>query len=456
VRELGRPTRAVVCDRGLPLLPGTPGAAGDVAVTSRGVALSTAGGIQLFDGEAFRSLPAAPGTWPVATTSGRAPRLALLASGSGWAAGAGGRIARVTAAQDAAGEPEGVLRPAAFTRGAPAAVAAAPGGDRVLALTDRSTALGDARDWGDAPSPQVPLRDLAFRSGDEAWGVAETGELLRFDGERWTGDGDDEPRLSLRYALGGERFATAGAPSGLAAIAFRSRDEGYAVGSGGAIARFDGRRWTEDREPGGADLLTVAASERGVVAGGAGGTVLERGDDGWEPRPDAEALAAGRDVTAATALPDGTLLVAAGPALLVREDGEEWRAAGLAPLGVEVRELGAIRTAQGTLRAVALTGPPEASTLMVGDRDGWRPIAAGGLDRVTDFDLDTGTGELWATGFAGDRAALANVSLSRDSLGSGAAQPAPQAPRAETGDERRVFANPDRPMVKAVTRERGR
>jgi Transglycosylase SLT domain len=505
VRELGEPTRAAVCDRGLPLLPGTHGAAGDVAATRRGVVLSTTGGIELFDGEAFRPLPAAPGSWPVAAASSRAPRLALLASGSGWATGAGGRMARVTAAQDAAGGPDGVLRPAALTRGAPAAVAAAPGGDRVLALTDRTAALGDGRDWGEAPTPQVPLRDLDFRTSDEAWGVAETGELLRFDGERWSGEGEDAPRLSLRLALGGERFAPAGAPSGLAAVAFASDRAGYAVGAGGAIARYDGARWTEDRAAEGddlqavaasergavaesadllavaasergavaesADLLAVAASGRGAVAGGAAGIVLERTEDGWERRADAEALAAGRDVGAAAALDDGTLLVAAGPALLVREPGRDWRAADLAPLGVEVRKLAARRGADGELRALALTGPPEAATLLHGDRAGWRPVIPGGLDRVTDFDLDAESGRLWATGFAAGRAALASVDVEDlavdgaaptgpplDDAASPAAAPSRGAARqpAEPGDERRIFANPDRPNVRAVLEERGR
>ncbi|HEX8084730.1 MAG TPA: lytic transglycosylase domain-containing protein [Solirubrobacteraceae bacterium] len=409
VRELGEPTRAERCDRALPLLPGAQGAAGDVAATSRGVVLSTTGGILLFDGRAFRSLPAAPGSWPVATVSSRAPRLALLTSGSGWAAGAGGRIARVTAAQDAADQQRGALRPAALTRGAPAAVAATPGGGRVLALTDRSAALRDGRIWGGAASPQLPLRDLDFPSADEAWAVAETGELLRFDGERWSGEGDDESRTSLWVALGGERFATSGAPSGLASLDFRSDDEGYAVGAGGAVARFDGRHWTEDREAEDADLLAVAAGDRGVVAGGAGGAVLERTDDGWQHDAEAERLAAGHDVTAAAAAGDGTLLLAAGPSLLARAPGEEWDVAPLAPLGVEVRELAAYRAGDGSLHAIALAGPAESATLLLGDAQGWRPLAPGGVDRVTGFDLEGDT--LWATGFAADRAAVGSVAV---------------------------------------------
>jgi soluble lytic murein transglycosylase-like protein len=461
VRELGAHTRAALCDRPLPLPPGTRGAAGDVAMTRAGVVLSTSGGIQLFDGHAFRSLPAAPGTWPVAGTSSRAPRLALSTSGSGWAAGAGDRMARVSAAERSpAGEPERVVRPAALTRGTPAAVATAPGGGRVLALTDDGAAVGAGRDWDDADAPSVPLRDVAWRSGDEAWGVDETGALVRFDGEDWNaGPAGDGPRTALRLALGGERYATAGAPSGLASLSFRDEDEGYAVGAGGAIARFDGRRWSGDEAPRGADLLAVAAGREGVVAGGADGTVLERTDDGWAPRADAEALAGGQDVVAAAAAADGTLLLAAGSTLLAREPGaDEWTVARIAPLGAEIRELAAVRTPSGELRAIALAGPAEAASLLAGDAHGWRDLAPGGLERVTGFDVDAKSGAVWATGFAGDTAGLARADLdaappTAATAPEAAAATAP-APAADLVDDRRVYANPQRPNVRAALEAR--
>ena len=441
VRELGEPTRGGECDRSLPLPPGTTGAAGDVATTRHGLVLATAGGLQLFDGQSFRSLPAAPGTWPTAASPSRvAPRLALTHPGPGWASGAGGRIARVTAADGAAGEPEGGLRPAALTRGVPAAVAAAPGGGRVLALTDRSAALRGGRDWGDAPVPQVPLRDVQWRTEDDAWAVAETGELLRFDGKRWSGDdGEDDARARLAWVLGGERYAAVGAPSGLASLAFRSADEGFAVGARGAASRFDGTRWVAERTPVASDLLAVAAGSEGVVAGGADGVVLERTGDGWERQADAEALADGRDLTAAATAADGTLVLAAGGAMLARENGE-WQAAPVAPLGLDVRALRALRAPDGALRVVALAGPPESATLLLGDREGWRALTPGGIERVTDFDLDAATGTLWATGFAGDRAALAEVEVAR------AAAPVPE-PLVE---KERVYAHPGRAAVQAA------
>jgi hypothetical protein len=75
----------------------------------------------------------------------------------------------------------------------------------------------------------------------------------------------------------GERWTRATLPvSGveLTAVWARASDDVWAVGTGGVVLRFDGKRWSRVPSPTSADLYTVTGTEAEVWIGGAGGTLM--------------------------------------------------------------------------------------------------------------------------------------------------------------------------------------
>src|SRR5205814_1969377 len=95
-----------------------------------------------------------------------------------------------------------------------------------------------AGNWSATAAPQDELTALDF-AGGSAWGIDATGALVHYDGARW----------SRWDVAGGPLAGTSGSSltdgsGGWSALAFRDAGEGYAAGAGGALARFDGSRWT--------------------------------------------------------------------------------------------------------------------------------------------------------------------------------------------------------------------
>jgi alpha-tubulin suppressor-like RCC1 family protein len=253
---------------------------------------------------------------------------------------------------------------------------------------------------------------------------------------------------------------------------------GYAVGAGGVTVRWDGRSWTVDPQSAALTdqaLHAVVLTGRDVVAVGSNGAVLVDDGDGWRRGhlPDAAvdfAVVDGRqrhlaapDLTAAVALPDGTVLVGGerGTLLQRRGDGppDSLELAPVAPLEGWVHGLAARRDGSGRLHLAVVvgadpnveadvTGRPEDTTtltgaVLVGDAAGWRDAEnadavqdgtaaeqssrAPRLDDVQAVALDAG-GELgWAVGSAGStwRLALAGTPPPSPMLAAASLDPGP-------------------------------
>ncbi|HVE68996.1 MAG TPA: hypothetical protein VNB64_10490, partial [Solirubrobacteraceae bacterium] len=190
---------------------------------------------------------------------------------------------------------------------------------------------------------------------------------------------------------------------------FASGDEGYAVGAGGTIERFDGDGWTRERANATEDLETVASGSAGAIAGGAHGTLLRRGEDSWRAAPEAPGLVGGQTFTASAALDDGTFLAAAGGAIVTAKGDGDWKAAEVAPLAQDVERLSGYRDLAGHLHVLALVNTGSDKILLDGDRHGWKPIPAPVGVRLVDAQLSGEGGRLWVIGMRGETPVAARV-----------------------------------------------
>jgi soluble lytic murein transglycosylase-like protein len=407
VKELGDAKTPAICDGELAAGSGT-GAVRSLALTDRGTVVALPGGIQLSQGKNFRSLETqtpAGQTHPVV-------KLALTSDGSGWALDEAGQLARVSPQRPAAINPE---RPAwrqpAKTRGTPAPVAVALGGDRALALTAGGSGLLRSGGWRPGHGPGAAVRDLALAGGSRAWAITDSGLLLHFDDGKWSAPGDWQSQVkalaSVVDNLGNEPLTESSQPlsAGLNALALDGDKDGYAVGGHGVILRLADGGWHRESVPTSATLSDVALVPGGAVAVGRH-TLLERRDGKWHSVDGAGTLIGDSDVTAVTALHDGTVIAAAGGNLLTRRAGSHtWELASTAPLGDRVQDLTGYRDRAGKVHALALVEGRGGKALLDGDATGWRPVTLPeGLD-LTDFALDAETGTLWLAGIR-DRAAV--------------------------------------------------
>jgi hypothetical protein len=381
VKELGTPTSRRVCHTGLTGDPSDTGAATDVAVTGRGAVVSTSRGLHLHTGTGFQ---------PVAVGPEGYERLALSSGARGWAVASGGRLAYV--------RPAGLVEGGAFEKlplasgGQLAAVAESPDGDRMVAIASGQAALREGGRWTSIEGPVVGLRALAF-SDDTAWATDETGALLQLSDGRWQAWGEsavqEQMRASLVDSLGGELVAADGeaAPAGFGALSFAPGGEGFAVGSGGLVIRYDDGDWQLQETPAAVSLHAVAATDDVAVAAGDQGVLVEDAGDGWGAPEEPRRLVGNRVFTALDAMSDGTVLAAAGGMLIERSTDGEWVHAGLQPLGVQVQRLAGFRGEGGELRAVALVGEGEELALLQGGPRGWSTVDLPAGLRIADFAL---------------------------------------------------------------------
>ena len=409
VAELGTPTDRELCDAPLSGDPSDHGAAGEIAVTRLGVLATTSRGLYVYDQRSFR---------PVLTYRTGYQRLAVSRSGRGWALAADGRAARV---EPARGEQTARVERLPLGRdGGLPTIASAPSGDSIVALAGGDGAVRGADGWTRTTGAITGLRAAAFAGDESAWAADASGTLLELHDGRWTVKGDDGAsegvRRLLARVLGGRVLATdsnLGRGAGLQALAFAADDEGYAVGADGLVVRFDGDGWSREWTAAAVSLNTVAAGGGSVVAAGDQGVLIERGDDGWEAPDEARALAAGKSFTAADALPDGTLLAAAGGAVLEREPGDSWRRAHVQPLGMPVQRLAGYRTRSGELKILVLAGSDEERALLQGDASGWRPVTVPAELAVGDFALQRDSLRLWVAGQRDGQPVAARLALGR-------------------------------------------
>jgi hypothetical protein len=415
--ELGERTTHSGCDRTLIPDPAETGGATGIAVTRSGVMIAASRGPQLLapGSESFRPVPGAPGTVSNPAERTGSASLALTGTGSGWAFDTQGRMARVVRSSESEGSGVGMLgdwRGLPWTaRGKPAAVAVASGGDRVLAFGGGGAAVFNGGRWAAARGFGFGLRTVAWAGDDRVVGITDGGDLLRREGASWEIDGTAEKRglgsrleqlVKLSQALGPEELVpgpdAGSGGDGLQALAFASADEGYAVGAGGAIERFDGDGWKRETSNASEDLAAVAAGPSGAIAAGARGTLLRRGEDGWRAVPNVPGLVGNQDFTVAAALPDGTFLAAAGGAIVTAKEDGDWRLAGVAPLALPVERLSGYRDLAGDLHVLVLVDTGVDKVLLDGDSAGWKPVGAPADVRVIDAQLSAQGGRLWVVG----------------------------------------------------------
>jgi hypothetical protein len=436
VAELGQATTHSGCNQTLTPDPADSGAATDVAITGAGVMIATSRGPQLLapGSNDFRPVPGVVGQASGSPDSAGAA-LALSSQGRGWAFDTQGRMARVVpaGAGSAAASPGDWQSLPWTARGKPAAVAVAPGGDRALAFGGGGGAAFGSGRWTPAGGFGFGLRDVAWAGPDRIMGLTEAGDLLRRDAGAWEIDGTPEARgvgsrldelVKLGQALGPDKLvpgvAAGHTGAGLQALSFASADEGYAVGTGGAIERSDGKSWAHETSNTTEDLEAVAAGPAGAVAGGAHGTLLRRDDHGWHLVPEAARLVGEQPFTAAAALPDGTFLAAAGGAILTAKGDGGWQAADVAPLALPVERMSGYRDLGDRLHVLVLVNTGADKVLLDGDRNGWKPVSVPADLRVVDAQLTGEGGRLWVMGMRGAQPVVARIQPpARTVLGSG-------------------------------------
>src|SRR5207253_116180 len=151
----------------------------------------------------------------------------------------------------------------------------------------------------------------------------------------------------------------------------------------------------------------------GAVAVGASGVLLERQDGRWTARPEVRDLVAGQDFSAVAALPDGTIVAAAGGTLLVRQPrATDWEAGDVAALGLAADRLAGYRDAAGALHVLALVGGASRGTVLDGTAAGWTPLAAGQGTSVSDVVVDPASG-VWMAGARDGSPVVVNETLTK-------------------------------------------
>jgi hypothetical protein len=200
-------------------------------------------------------------------------------------------------------------------------------------------------------SHHIGLLGVAFSGLSSAVAVGQFGAILRWDGSAWS---EDRQSTSVTHAQ-------------LNSVAFAPSGEGWAVGTNGTILHFDGRAWSRESPPGAeadTDITSVAVAGSDVFAV-AGGTLIQRASDGtWEDAP-APPSTSGR-LRVVAGLPDGGAIAAGVSLVLVREtSGTSFQYSAQPLQGIAVA-LAPFRQADGRVGAYASVAPPASGRADVG------------------------------------------------------------------------------------------
>lgn len=384
--DTARASTTAICDRPLPLA-----SFGIVAMQAFGDKEVFAGGLGLFH---YRS-----GTWyREPSPIGSVVSIGMASPDEGWIGGSGAAYGAATSASSIstlghwtrkplqsriARWPEPITHDKTLASEPLEAVALAPDGSGAAMMVGQSGAMlryTPGVGW-DSITPVTPnhLHDVAWPAGKRAFAVGGDGTILRWNGTDWAED-------SASHSIHSAFFS----------VAFSSPRRGYAVGAAGAIMRFDGGRWTSDpaserivRE----DLYAVDAAGDTFVAVGASGTVLVNERGSWRIDTSVRRLIERDSLLPALytvdGLPDGTVFVGGELGTLVRRDrlGGAWRidieGKRVPPEGTVValaarRDVGgyglAASVAQESLKYAGEVPGAITTTLLYGNRDGWRDI----------------------------------------------------------------------------------
>jgi hypothetical protein len=315
-------------------------------------------------------------------TRGDLAAIAMSSAGEGWAVGAKGAIVR---------RHEGVW----------SAVATPTTSDlRTVAMSPDGTAWAAGDDtllhwdgswwsaWGDPAVTPHDLNDVALvPAGNcidacaDAWAVGYEGSILRYMEDPGGNDGL-------------WRVAPSPTSYSLRSVAVLSADDGWAVGGGGVILRWDGSNWLNTPSPTRQMLYDVAmAASSDGWAIGLGGTILHWNGTAWQTvsspvRNDLSALAviAANDVWA---VGSGPWL---GQSTALHWDGKTWLAVPV-PGNPSLTGVTMISARDGW--AVGMAG-----AIRHWDGSAWSAVASPTADDLLTVDGTSAT-NIWATGMHG-------------------------------------------------------
>jgi len=134
----------------------------------------------------------------------------------------------------------------------------------VLGAVPMSAQGGDgAWSWReDTTGRRADLNGVWGASPSDVFAVGAGGAILHWDGRRW-------------------RSQQSGTSEHLTSVWGRSGSDVFAVGTNGAIVRYDGRRWRSELSPASAILTDVWGADSTVFAASLGGHILRRDQSGW-------------------------------------------------------------------------------------------------------------------------------------------------------------------------------
>lgn len=261
------------------------------------------------------------------------------------------------------------------------------------------------------PTPQPDLRDVYVAGEDAVFAVAEDGEILFYDGERWITQ-ESGTRFSTLRGVGGTGPADVWAvgPFGVAAhfdgsawtlvetsvrnnlerVSAVAPDDVWAVGQGGAVVHWDGTEWTRVEVGMIGGLYDVWADADTVwLAGGGGAFRYDRATGSIT-----DTLT---DMSFRAVHPMGTGAVAGGlNGTLMRYDGEGWVAQELRE-GVSVLGLWAGESSAWAI-GYQSGGPMGRGGALVGfDGESWTEEYSGSTKYLRAID-GTDPNDLWAVG----------------------------------------------------------
>lgn len=209
-----------------------------------------------------------------------------------WAAGAGGRVARLDRSSGAV--TVDVLDPELTffgVWGASSDEVWIVGGNIATSRDGAALYRWDGTRFSEVELPTSAASKLAMykvwgTAADDVWIVGVGGAIARFDGETWT----DVP---------------SGTPEPLFTVNGASADEVYAVGGGSAaaITRFDGTAWRDESPVFAPQLNGVFVGPDGPVVAGRAGEIWRRTEGSWDRDP--RGIASFEDFHATWVDPDG-------------------------------------------------------------------------------------------------------------------------------------------------------
>lgn len=228
------------------------------------------------------------------------------------------------------------------------AVATSPDGSQGIAVGQLGHAVIFNRQlgWDTGPYPDVfDGFHAAAWPGQYPWVVGDNGDIRQLINGNWVTD--PASGVVTRRNLFG--------------LAFRSANDGVAVGADGAIVRYNGTRWSLDQRLTDKTLFAVTATKDGYVAVGELGTTLQFSGGQWRSHPEVAGILTrsspeAAHLYAATTGPSGKVYIGGASSALLVASGGNFSAMN-PPLDGTVLAMASARAPDGSDRVFASVSP---------------------------------------------------------------------------------------------------